>query len=148
LTLEIGEDAESLGVAVLVEFRVIAALHLVRITRVNPVASLVPEARIIAGGIVVFANFEIKIAPVSLPDRLVFGESEGGGGIEVAIESNEIAEGCKRVILESLECPCKWRGEAHTKRTYMPRAWMASITVLHVSIVPKWWSRTVRSSGE
>lgn len=90
LTLEIGEDAESLSVSIMIKLRVIATLHLVRVALINPVTGLVPKPRVGARRIVCVADFKVEVSSVALPYNLMLGKIKRRGCVEEPIESNKV----------------------------------------------------------
>lgn len=88
----------------LVEIARPAARHLRRHVFSNARSILVPESWVRAvDGIV--AEREIPIPPRRFPNRVVLGEAEWSGGIEIALEAQEVPHGGHGVFQDDEHAP-------------------------------------------
>ena len=84
--------------SVLIELRVVASRHPLCYIIVDPEACLVPEARIVAGLVVIVAKFKIIILSARLPLHLVLVNRKRCGGVKVALETYQVAERSEGVV--------------------------------------------------
>ena len=98
LSLPVGENAECFDVTKLVKVRVVTASEFSLYHVVNGKTSLVPKPRKGTGFIVRVPKIEIHISAIRLPLYLVFLNRERRCGVQISIETDEIAHGRHGVV--------------------------------------------------
>jgi|SRR5579859_2958418 len=101
-----------------------------------------PETGEFAGGVVLIIPFEVLVLANASPGCFVFVETEWGGRVEKAFETDQVTHPTVRMAGE-----VKYVDMVMSRRMYIPRRWISVMTSRKSSIVPRWGSRRVVSSG-